>query len=51
MASTQDTITIRLDPEALAILERLALAFEALVRQHQIAPPAPPTTGAFLGEE
>lgn len=54
MAATPDTIIIQLDPAALAILERLAQALEALVQQQKIAPPTqstPSHLGPFLGEE
>lgn len=53
MAADSDTITITLDSETLAILERLALALEALVKQQNIEPPAQgarSTIGPFLGE-
>ena len=52
MASTPDTIIIKLDPEAMAILERIAAALEALVRQQKSAPPASPAPGSgpFLGD-
>lgn len=54
MTTTPDTIGPRLGSEALAILERIAVALEALVQQQKTAPPgapAPPAIGPFLGEE
>jgi len=48
MAALDSSITIRLDPESMAILERLALALEALVKQQGVATVE---DGVFLNDE